>query len=173
MRTNDGFRADARHIQETGHTEAASLTGIAGLAILARLPSIDFPRSFPPDSMHLFFENVIPALTRQYRGIFFKRDPTADISESSNDVVRRRVGATGGPRRRTRSTIRSRSTNSHDVTRGAHASGAPEAASGVSKVGTGNLKFKKTSDPWNIVPKVWERIGHDQKVRTLSVQRVT
>ena len=62
MRTNHGFRVDATHIQETAHREAADKTGIAGLAILAQLPSIDFPRSFPPDSMHLFFENVIPAL---------------------------------------------------------------------------------------------------------------
>ena len=70
------FRADAVHIEETGHKEAADLTGISGLAILAQLPSIEFPRSFPPDSMHLFFENVLPALVRHYRGVFSKQTTT-------------------------------------------------------------------------------------------------
>ena len=48
------------------------MTGINGLAVLANLTSIDFPRSFPPDSMHLFSENVIPDMCKHYRGAFFK-----------------------------------------------------------------------------------------------------
>src|SRR5205085_6937057 len=76
MQTNISFRVDTTRIQKTAHKEAADMTGIAGLALLARLPSVDFPYFFPSDSTHLFFENVIPALVRHYCGIFFKKDYT-------------------------------------------------------------------------------------------------
>ncbi|KAI5836976.1 hypothetical protein DFP73DRAFT_452625, partial [Morchella snyderi] len=42
--------------------------GIKGLSILSRLKSIHFPRSFPPDSMHLWFENIITDLVKHWRG---------------------------------------------------------------------------------------------------------
>ena len=45
--------------------------GVKGASILGALPGIKFPWSFPPDVMHLFYENVIPRVTRHYRGVFF------------------------------------------------------------------------------------------------------
>jgi len=166
MRTNNEFRANAKHIQETAHKEAADRTGIAGLAILARLPSIDFPRSFPPDSMHLFFENVIPALTRHYRGVFFKKDFTTDGATGGQDHGQTERPAPGRSRKRKRTTI------------GSGPMAIPEASSTTEPpgaLGVGGVshclplpavKFKETSDPWNVKPKVWERIGLDQKVMT-------
>jgi len=154
MRNDSQFREDATHIEETAHKEAADRTGIAGLAILARLPSIDFPRSFPPDSMHLFFENVIPGLVRHYRGIFFKTDPTRDGATGDNDQEQVEQLAPRGSRKRKRS-------GGTDTRRD------QGAASGAKQLlETRKLKFKKTSDPWNVGPKVWERIGRDQEVKT-------
>ena len=155
MRDNDRFRADARHIEETGHKEAADHTRISGLAILAQVPSIDFPRSFPPDSMHLFFENVIPALVRHYRGIFFKKDygPEAQPAMAARD--------NGSAQRRRSGRSRGNSRPHPGVTEG-HSTGAGfvglGAASGAIR-GTQKLKFETPSDPWNVAPKVWESIG--------------
>ena len=101
---NNTFRFDATHIEETGDKKAADLTRISGLAILGKLASIDFPRSFPPDGMHLFFENVIPALVRHHRGVFFKKDYIADAvarnaSSSYNNQEQAAVSGVSGRRR--------------------------------------------------------------------------
>lgn len=165
MRNNLQFREDATHIEETAHKEAADRTGIAGLAILTRLSSINFPRSFPPDSMHLFFENVIPALVRHYRGVFFKRDHTADGATSDNDQGQSGRPAAGGSLKRKRSAVSSSSTAAPRAARRTNAKVGRGATSGTTQLPeTRKLKFKKTSDPWNVEPKVWERIGRNQKV---------
>jgi len=166
MRTNNEFRADAKHIEDTAHKEAADKTGIAGLAILSRLPSIDFPPSFPPDSMHLFFENVIPALARHYRGVFFKKDHSAEGATSDSNQVPADGPVPRGSRKRKRVPVSSCLTAAPGaVGGGINASGRRAAASSASHLRqTGGLKFKSTSDPWNVGPKVWERIGRDQKV---------
>lgn len=165
IRNNQKFRFDATHIEETGHKEAADHTGIAGLAILARLRSIDFPRSFPPDSMHLFFENVIPAMVRHYRGIFFKKDctPEGETATNNNHEQPARSGDSG---RRRRSTHNSHSGSAQGVSSRTDSGVGPGTATSKRRQlqKPGNQKFKKTSDPWNVDPKVWERIGHDQKV---------
>ena len=44
--------------------------GLRGVPILTNLKGIDFPKSFPPDLMHLFYENILPAMFRHYRGVF-------------------------------------------------------------------------------------------------------
>lgn len=165
MRSNNEFRADAKHIEETAHKEAADRTGIAGSAILAQLPSIDFPRSFPPDSMHLFFENVIPALARHYRGVFFKRDHSTDRATSNTNPVSTERSMPGSSRKRKRVAINSHLTPARQTVIGAGASGSRVVESiGSHPLQIGKQKFKRTSDPWNVGPKVWERIGCDQKV---------
>ncbi|HEX3641819.1 MAG TPA: hypothetical protein VHV10_11060 [Ktedonobacteraceae bacterium] len=147
MRDNDEFREDAKYIENVGHKEASDYTGIAGLAILAQLPSIDFPRSFPPDSMHLFFENVVPALVRHYRGVYFKTDMSAEEEATANGSDQQRhAHGRSQKRKRGAATVTSRS--------------AATKSSGA----THNVKFKKTSDPWNVAPKVWKEIGLGQQV---------
>jgi hypothetical protein len=58
IRNDHTFRVDAAHIMETINTAASDQTGIKRLLILYALQSIDFPRSFLPDAMHVYFENV-------------------------------------------------------------------------------------------------------------------
>ena len=167
MRTNDEFRYDAKHIEETADKKVVDLTVIAGLSILAELPSIDFPRSFPPDSMHLFFENVIPALIRHYRGVFFKRDHTADGARTTSNYsqVQTERPTPGGSRKRKRSAVDSHSSAAPGTVGGTTSRGGRGAVSGANqRLEVRKEKFKKTSDPWNVGPKVWERIGRDQQV---------
>ena len=40
---------------------------VKGKSILGALPGIRFSWSFPPDVMHLFYENVIPIGIKHYR----------------------------------------------------------------------------------------------------------
>lgn len=65
MRKDEEFRKVAEQVARKGASSMQRLKyGVKGLSILSRLSSIDFPRSFPPDSMHLWFENVIPDLVK-------------------------------------------------------------------------------------------------------------
>ncbi|KAI5839074.1 hypothetical protein DFP73DRAFT_484544, partial [Morchella snyderi] len=69
MRSNEELRRVATQIAQRGaNTKQISKYGVKGLSILSQLKSIDFPRSFPPDSMHLWFENIIPDLVKHWRG---------------------------------------------------------------------------------------------------------
>ena len=158
---DDTFRFDATHIEETGDKKAIEYTGISGLAILAQLPSIDFPRSFPPDSMHLFFENVIPVMVRHYRGVFFKKDAIemegSRTTGSRNQGHPRGAGRLGSGRpaanSQSRATQQAATGTNSGMRRGGPSSGEQR-----------KLKFKQTSDPWNVGPKAWQRIGQDQEV---------
>lgn len=78
MRSDVEHRKYAAHIEETNDKNAGKKTGINGLSVLANLKSIDFPKSFPPDSMHLFSENVVPDMCKHYRGVFFNFKGTAE-----------------------------------------------------------------------------------------------
>jgi len=50
------------------------ILGIKGASILFELSSIKFPRSFPIDIMHLFFENIAPQMFKLWTSRFFKDD---------------------------------------------------------------------------------------------------
>jgi hypothetical protein len=153
------------YIEEIGHKEAADLTNISGLAILTQLPSIEFPHSFPPDSIHLFFESVLPALVRHYLGVFFKTDYNANGARTASDShqlqpllqlpLQPPQNAPGGSQKQTWSAMNSLSIATLGATRGSNIREGQEAAnSGILARDTRKLKFKKTSDPWNIEPKV-------------------
>ena len=66
IQTHDKFieQADAVQLAPTNAVcEAlAKKYGIKGRCILASIPSISFPESFPFDFMHLIWENLIPNL---------------------------------------------------------------------------------------------------------------
>jgi hypothetical protein len=53
---------------DTASNALAKEYGIKGLPFMSLLGSIDLPRSFPYDFMHLIFENLIPNLIRHYTG---------------------------------------------------------------------------------------------------------
>ncbi|KAI5843325.1 hypothetical protein DFP73DRAFT_455220, partial [Morchella snyderi] len=71
MRDDKISRQIATHVVQTGDDNAAKRHGIKGPSCLSQLPSIDIPRSFPPDAMHLWWENVIPDMVEHWRGKFF------------------------------------------------------------------------------------------------------
>lgn len=86
MRNDIDFQRAARQVARKGATaKQKSKYGVKGLSILSRLSSIDFPRSFPPDSMHLWFENIIPDLVKQWRGKFRVDAPEASDGGSVAD----------------------------------------------------------------------------------------
>lgn len=55
--------------------------GIKGRSILFELNSIRFPRSFPVDIMHLFFENIAPHMFRHWIGKFYPKDDGRNSNE--------------------------------------------------------------------------------------------
>src|SRR5436190_2667705 len=65
--------------------------GIKGKSILLELSSIKFPRSFPIDIMHLFFENIAPQMFKLWSSRFFKDDSlnitSFTISKSSWEMI--------------------------------------------------------------------------------------
>ena len=56
------------------------ILGIKSKSILFELSSINFPRSFPVDIMHLFFENIASQMFKLWSAHFFKDD---DLNQTS------------------------------------------------------------------------------------------
>ena len=69
--------ADAKRVDEAETISAANKiakeTGIKGTPLLSTLDSVAFPQSFPPDLMHIAWENIVGSLvglwTGNYKGI--------------------------------------------------------------------------------------------------------
>ncbi|KAI5803887.1 hypothetical protein EDC01DRAFT_594439, partial [Geopyxis carbonaria] len=89
MRTHNSWLKQAEHIANTLCAGCAAKKGIRGKSVLLSLPSLDFPRSFPPDIMHLFFENIVPAMFRHYQGRLAKFVSTNDPWNISPDNWKR------------------------------------------------------------------------------------
>jgi len=76
-RNHTELMADAKRVDEAESLAAANRiakeTGIKGTPILSTLDSVSFPQSFPPDFMHIAWENVTRSLiglwTGDYKGI--------------------------------------------------------------------------------------------------------
>ncbi|QRV81411.1 Transposase family Tnp2 protein [Ceratobasidium sp. AG-Ba] len=66
LRTHYQYVKDALYVEQsktpTEDARRSTSTGIHGLSMLAEVPSLDFPISFPHDFMHLMFQNVVPSL---------------------------------------------------------------------------------------------------------------
>ena len=71
MRSNEAWRFDANHITQTANQARANELCIYGYTIRMKLTSIDFPRSFVLNSMHVFYINAILGPFNHYRGKFF------------------------------------------------------------------------------------------------------
>jgi hypothetical protein len=59
---------------ENARSNLATESGIKGVSLLARLPSVSIPASFPIDIMHLVWINLIPQLVQLWTGDFKKLD---------------------------------------------------------------------------------------------------
>jgi hypothetical protein len=55
--------------------------GVAQYSTLYELDTIDFPRSFPIDVMHLVYENIVPKMFQWWCGEFLKRENEGDCDE--------------------------------------------------------------------------------------------
>lgn len=163
MRTDEGSRKIADHVVETGDEKNAKKYGIKGPSCLAGLVAIDIPRSFPPDGMHLWWENVIPDLFRHWRGKFTHGAPVSEDSEhapvydadTESDPEERPASQ---HRRGTESAYPEENIGSQRRRSGRRA-GVPSVAN---KRGPAEAKkFIKTNDEYNIAPNEWLRIGKD------------
>ena len=61
-------------LNDTTHERLAKEYGIKGRSILASIPSISFPESFPFNFMHLIWENLIPNFICFWTGEFKELD---------------------------------------------------------------------------------------------------
>ncbi|EUC62864.1 transposase family Tnp2 protein [Rhizoctonia solani AG-3 Rhs1AP] len=59
---------------ESARSARATETGVKGVTILAQLPSIVVPHSFPVDLMHMIWQNLIPQLLDLWTGNFNNLD---------------------------------------------------------------------------------------------------
>jgi hypothetical protein len=133
------------------------------------LNSIDFPGSFPPDLMHLVYENVVPALFRHFRGVFFRsKAKTHNISQNAMETME----LTGAKPTGLVEASAQDSEQVHDT-----CSSGSESNSGHDNPPRNNqkcsrpgqlrsgkdekqlAKFVIMDDPWNIHPDQWTRIG--------------
>ena len=103
-RTSQQIRENGQLAVELGGpgSDIAFETGVNGLCLLGNgLEGIDMALSFPPDIMHLLWENIIPALVRHWRGGFHQCPELRHVSERASENKRtiiRPVRRDGKPR---------------------------------------------------------------------------
>lgn len=156
-RTDRSFREAAAHIATTGDDKAAHKTGIRGESILSSLTSIDFPRSFPPDSMHLYFERVVPSMVKHYRGTFFEYRDNSETEVLEDDKESTASSNPADDSVQIENHKRKRRRGVRDV-----------RGSKPSKIARPNIKrnpqkFRVGEDEWSIPPDEWYSIGRDQE----------
>jgi hypothetical protein len=174
LRNDQDTRTTARNIVMVGGAKGdalGKLYGIKDVAILSKLCSIDMVRSFPPDSMHLWWENIIPDMMKHWRGRFdtldHTRDPSDTLEQSENDEgidLESSESKKNGdsnydeqrPIKRKRIAL---STPIH----------AGQSQTGHLKPSRKSPKFVATNDPWNIPPSEWDKIGRDMAASNKSV----
>lgn len=122
--------------------------GLSGESILARLPTLIFPDSFPPCTMHLYYENVVQIMFEHYAGRFFVERPPDQPEEPTKDKDGKPVPVDPNkPIKKAR------------VRKGKE-SGIPEAPRFRRRVGA-NEAFLANSETYNIKPEAWAQIGED------------
>lgn len=85
MQHDTTFRYHGQHVDHHMDDQASHDTGVKGTTILYQLTSVDFPRSFVIDLMHLFYANLIPTSFDHFRGKFFateKPKPNANQTQA-------------------------------------------------------------------------------------------
>jgi len=83
---------------KTAADSLAKKYGIKGIPILSFLDSIALPQSFPPDFMHIAWENVIRSLVARWTGEFKALDQGVECYELGRDwKTIGAIGASSGP----------------------------------------------------------------------------
>jgi hypothetical protein len=148
LRTDVETRDIASKIVNLGSDKLAFQYGINKLAILAELTSLDMIRGFPPDEMHLYWENIIPGLVKHWRGnfttlpCFTGRQAT---HTDSDDEMEEALESESASQERTKSPPHKKR----------------KRTSGRADDRSSSTKFIETEDPWNIPPLVWSQIGRN------------
>lgn len=170
MRNNEEFRRTAAQVARKGATDKqCSKYGVKGLSILSQLSSIDFPRSFPPDSMHLWFENVVPDLVKHWRGKYRVETPEIEDgtavggSEADDESSGTESSEEGSGRDEHRT--KKRKAKGKNGPRGRRRG----KKSKVEKIIAAKAKGPKakepkavaTDDPYNIPLQLWESLSRD------------
>lgn len=188
MRTDEQSRRIADHIVKTGDDKTAKKYGVRGPCCLSQLLSIDIPRSFPPDAMHLWWENVIPDLVKHWRGKFFSDTATAHIIEAGKSAAddHEYEGDSefqdsthprhGGPSERDKGLKGTKGNSARGVKSAwgnGRQRGRPKGKTRLgqeqSPSGTVNKKFVKTNDPFNVAPEQWTAIAADMAESSVMV----
>ncbi|KAF8537965.1 hypothetical protein BDD12DRAFT_806510 [Trichophaea hybrida] len=84
LRNNQEIQFISRMIVDMNSTKLAIQHAINSESIFTRLQSIDMVRSFPPDEMHLWFDNIFPDLVQHLRGKFHTA-PVASAESTKGD----------------------------------------------------------------------------------------
>ncbi|CAE6442787.1 unnamed protein product [Rhizoctonia solani] len=74
----------AKH--EAERKRLATESGIKGVTLFARVPSVSIPRSFPVDLMHMIWQNLIPQLIDLWTGDFNDLDSGLENYQMDQDV---------------------------------------------------------------------------------------
>lgn len=109
LRTHEEFARAMEDYVEHGDRDRPLLkkAGVIRYSIFLQLKSIKFPRSFPYDGMHLWFENIMPRLFNHWQGRFNmkKGDEVVVIARVDQDDADRTVNEIpGGKRKRNAAT---------------------------------------------------------------------
>lgn len=178
-RTDKGFRDVGNHVAKHGDAAFAKLHGINGRFAFSDISTICFTESFPPCSMHLFFENVLPNVTRHFRGKGFKSstvDGNAHLSssEESDEISDESSGNEDNDSdhvptflNQTKSSKRKRSSHAKKAAKTSkRGSKKQKKMDAQSKVVAEERRYKKKNyieneDPYNIKPRSWKRIGKE------------
>ncbi|RPA71563.1 hypothetical protein BJ508DRAFT_217920 [Ascobolus immersus RN42] len=156
IRTDEQFREYADFIEANKYlpngeknvdTEKfAEQTGISGKSVFSRLGSIFFPESFPPCTMHLYYENVARAMFEHLAGRFFISRPGAVDEDSESDEETEEELGKGDKKQRKRK--RKKKKKKRNAPRFIRRQGA-------------NAPFFANDDPYNVKPKHWTQMGRD------------
>lgn len=71
---------------DTARANLAKESGVKGVLLFAHLPSIDIPRSFPAEVMHMVWINLIPHLASLWTGGFKGLDDGSESYELDPDI---------------------------------------------------------------------------------------
>ncbi|CEL58469.1 hypothetical protein RSOLAG1IB_12138 [Rhizoctonia solani AG-1 IB] len=71
---------------EAERKQLATESGVKGVTLFARVPSISIPRSFPVDLMHMIWQNLLPQLIDLWTGDFNDLDGGLEDYELKKDV---------------------------------------------------------------------------------------
>lgn len=165
MRTDQEFRLVGSQIARQGATnKQRSKYGLKGLSILSQLTSIDFPRSFPPDSMHLWFENVLPDLIKHWRGKYrveIDRDDSFDADNEASESDPESSDTSTGDDKEAQPSKKRRTKGKNSTRHGKRAKTNDQVKrkARAKKATVKEAKVVATDDEYNMPLFVWEEIS--------------